>query len=86
MGPVADQVLASFELSWNDLRVRRLKDVFLSKGTRQALVFPRNLEASPEDDEQHAGRRALRMSFELGKGSYATILVTRITEVAGATR
>ena len=26
---------------------------------------------------------ALRLSFELGKGSYATILVKRITEGAG---
>ena len=84
LGEVTDQVLAPFELSWNDLRVRRLKDVFLSKGTRPALVFPRNLESSLIDDELHAGRRALRMGFELGKGSYATILVKRITEVAGA--
>ena len=84
LGEVADGVLAPFELSWNDLRVRRLKDVFLSKGTRPALVFPGNLEASLEGDELHAGRRALRMGFELAKGSYATILVKRITEVAGA--
>ncbi len=84
LGEVTDHVLAPFELSWNDLRVRRLKDVFLSKGTRPALVFPRNLESSLIDDELHAGRRALRMGFELGKGSYATILVKRITEVAGA--
>jgi len=84
LGEVTDGVLAPFELSWNDLRVRRLKDVFLSKGTRPALVFPSNLESSLIDDELHAGRRALRMGFELGKGSYATILVKRITEVAGA--
>ena len=30
----------------------------------------------------HAGRQALKMAFELGKGSYATILVKRITDVA----
>jgi tRNA pseudouridine13 synthase len=84
LSEVTDQVLSRFALSWNDLRVRRLKDVFLSKGTRPAMVFPRNLESSLIDDELHAGRKALRMGFDLDKGSYATILVKRITEVAGA--
>ena len=31
------------------------------------------------DDELHPGRKAVRLSFELGKGSYATIMVKRIT-------
>ena len=31
--------------SWNDLRVRHLKDVFLSKGTRLPLVSPENLDS-----------------------------------------
>ena len=49
------------------------------------MVFPRSLESSIVEDDLHAGRQALRMGFELGKGSYATILVKRITEVAGVT-
>jgi len=31
----------------------------------------------------HAGRQALKMAFELGKGSYATILVKQIIDAAG---
>ena len=34
------------------------------------------------EDEIHAGRKAVALSFELGKGNYATIMVKRIT--AGA--
>ena len=80
------EVLGPFDLAWNDLRVRHLKDVFLSKGTRPALVVPGNLEVALMDDELHPGRKALRMGFELNRGSYATILVKRITEAAGPAR
>ena len=40
------------------------------------------LGAESEADELHPGRRALRLRFELPKGSYATILVKRITDAA----
>ena len=45
-------------------------------------MTPENLEFSLFADDLHAGRQALRMEFELGKGSYATILVKRIVAVA----
>ena len=44
--------------------------------------FPRNSSCDAIDDELHPGRRGLRLSFELGKGSYATIMVKRITDAA----
>jgi tRNA pseudouridine13 synthase len=81
-GQWVQELLADYQLSWPDLRVRHLKDVFFSKGSRPALVFPERLEALVADDEIHRGKKLLRLSFELGKGSYATILVKRIT--AGA--
>jgi tRNA pseudouridine13 synthase len=79
---VIEDVLAGFELTWSDLRVRHLKDVFFSKGSRPALIFPASLKARIADDEMHRGKHALELSFELGKGSYATIMVKRITSVA----
>jgi tRNA pseudouridine13 synthase len=82
LGALIVDVLAPFQLTWSDLRVRHLKDVFLSKGARPPLISPQNLEYSLIADELHAGRQALKMSFELGKGSYATILVKRIIDVA----
>jgi tRNA pseudouridine13 synthase len=83
LGELVSDVLAPFQLTWRDLRVRHLKDVFLSKGTRAAMVVPQTLEVSRKDDELHPGRYALGLAFELGKGSYATIVIKRITEVTG---
>jgi tRNA pseudouridine13 synthase len=79
LGEVIRGVLAPFGLSWTDLRVKHLRDVFFSKGTRACLFFPENLQSGAIDDDLHPGRRGLKLSFELGKGSYATIVVKRIT-------
>ncbi len=81
LGKSAREVLDSFQLTWPELRVKYLKDVFFSKGLRPCLVFPQQLEHASVDDEFHRGRRSIRLSFELAKGSYATILVKRITDV-----
>src|SRR4029077_8562543 len=75
---VMEGVLERFKLTWSGLRVKHLKDVFFSKGARASLVFPENLEFYPIEDELYPGRRGLRLSFELGKGSYATIMIKRI--------
>ena len=82
LGGVIGEVLAPFHLEWKDLRIKHLKDVFFSKGSRPCLFFPEDVRAEPESDTLHPGRRALRLRFELPKGSYATILVKRITEAA----
>jgi tRNA pseudouridine13 synthase len=83
LGEVAQDVLSQFNLEWSNLRVKHLKDVFFSKGSRAGLVFPKNVTFSTASDELHRGRHRLHLSFELSKGLYATILVKRITEVAG---
>jgi len=79
---VIQGVLEQFQLTWSGLRIKHLKDVFFSKGARTSLVFPENLECRAIEDELHPGRRGLSLSFELGKGSYATIMVKRITDAA----
>ena len=82
LGEVARDVLSRFQLEWPDLRVKHLKDVFFSKGSRAGLVFPQNVDFSSAEDELHRGRYGLQLSFDLSKGLYATILVKRITDVA----
>ena len=77
-----DAVLKSENLEWNDLRIKKLKDLFLSKGERPALFFPRSITREGLDDELYTGRRKLKLSFELSKGSYATIIVKRATVAA----
>jgi tRNA pseudouridine13 synthase len=75
-------VVAEQGLSWEDFRVRHLKDVFFSKGDRPALFFPENLEQAAGDDELAAGRNKLTLSFDLPKGAYATLVVKRVTDAA----
>jgi len=41
--------------------------------------------AEVSDDSLHPGRKSVSLSFSLGKGSYATILVKRLTEVVPGT-
>jgi tRNA pseudouridine13 synthase len=85
-GPIRDLALglmADLGLEWQDIRVKHLKDVFFSKGTRPAIVHPEELSGEVGKDELYPGRRKLALEFELPKGSYATILVKRVTKAAG---
>ncbi|SIO67539.1 tRNA pseudouridine13 synthase [Singulisphaera sp. GP187] len=82
MREIAEEVVAEFGLSWENLRVKHLKDVFFSKGTRPALFFAENLEYSGAPDELDRRRKKLTLSFELPKGAYATLLVKRVTDAA----
>jgi tRNA pseudouridine13 synthase len=86
LGEIILEVLQPFGLAWSNLRVRYLKDVFFSKGSRGCLFFPESLEFASLKDHLHTSRHALRLSFGLAKGSYATILVKRLTSVADASQ
>ncbi len=80
LGEIIKEVLDGFKLDWHDFRVKHLKDVFFSKGSRPAMAFAELREFSATDDDLHPGRRAVHVGFDLAKGSYATILVKRITD------
>jgi tRNA pseudouridine13 synthase len=80
LGEVAREVLAPMGLRWEDLKLRHLRDMYFSKGTRPALFVPGALEWAREADEAHPGRVALRLAFDLPRGAYATLLVKRLTE------
>ncbi|MBX6315941.1 MAG: tRNA pseudouridine(13) synthase TruD, partial [Isosphaeraceae bacterium] len=85
-GPARDlalEVLSELGLKWEDLRIKHLKDVFFSKGTRAALFFPENLTHALAADDLYPGRRKLTLTFELPKGAYATLVVKRLTDAAG---
>ncbi len=58
------------------------RDSFFSKGWRKVSIRADGLKWSSGDDELAQGRRRLTLEFTLPRGSYATILVKRIT-VAG---
>jgi tRNA pseudouridine13 synthase len=83
LGEIAAGVLSAFGLTWGDMRVKKLKDVFFSKGARQPLIPLGDVAATIVDDELHRKKQAVRLEFTLPKGAYATMLVKRITEAVG---
>ncbi len=77
-------MLGALGLTWEGLRVKHLKDVFFSKGDRPAVFFPSGITHRTEPDDLYPGRKKLLLSFDLPKGTYATMLVKRVTTIAEA--
>jgi tRNA pseudouridine13 synthase len=56
-----------------------MQQPFFSKGERAGCVRPANLAHTADADELNAGKRKLILTFDLPRGSYATMLVKRVT-------
>ena len=78
-GDLISTILHERGMDWNQLRIKHMKDLFFSKGSRPARFVPENLTFETKPDDLYPGRSKLLLDFELGKGSYATIVVKRIT-------
>jgi tRNA pseudouridine13 synthase len=78
LAPVLE-VLAEEGLTLRQLRIKGIRELFFSKGERAALCLPAGLEGRAESDELHPGRQKLVLAFELPRGSYATLIVKRIS-------
>jgi tRNA pseudouridine13 synthase len=77
---VAQEVLATEGLELNDLKARILQRAYLPKGQRPLLLFPADVISHViEDDDQFAGRQATRVSFTLPPGSFATLVLKRLS-------
>ena len=81
---LTDLVLQREGLNRAHLKIRQPRDSFFSKGERSAIIKPSDMAFSTGPDELYAGQQALRLSFSLPRGAYATILVKRITWAAGS--
>ena len=81
-GLVAD-VLRDEGLTLAGLKVKGMQKPFFSRGDRPGCVRPDGLTHAAEPDDLHPGRRKLRLGFDLPRGSYATMLVKRITASEG---
>ena len=68
LGEVIQEVLKEFQLEWTNLRVKHLKDVFFSKGSRACLTFPEQLELVTIDDALHPGRRGMQPVVRAAEG------------------
>lgn len=85
-GPIkelAERVVHHAGLEWRELRVKYPRDSFFSKGWRQAVIEPQEVRADIADDELDLPKRRLSLAFTLPRGSYATIVIKRLTAVTG---
>jgi tRNA pseudouridine13 synthase len=76
---VVAAVMAEEGIALEEMRIRGMQKPFFSKGERAAKVPVANLTWTVGDDELNRGRRKLDLRFELPRGSYATMLVKRLT-------
>jgi tRNA pseudouridine13 synthase len=74
-----NSVLAEEDLALRDLQVRGIRELFFSRGERAALCMPEGLTGDFAPDESHPGRHKLTLSFELPRGSYATMIVKAVS-------
>jgi tRNA pseudouridine13 synthase len=79
---LVNAVLAEEGLELTRLKVKGIRELFFSKGERDALCLPVGLQAEGGPDELHPGREKLSLACELPRGCYATLLVKRITAAA----
>jgi tRNA pseudouridine13 synthase len=71
-------ILQEDKVEQRQFRLKKLAKTFFGKGLRDAIVAPAGLASSAGDDELNRGRRKMRLSFELPKGSYATVVLKRL--------
>jgi tRNA pseudouridine13 synthase len=81
-GPTLDlinAVVAEEGLEKRQLRVKYPRDSFFSKSTRKTIIEIPELDFESSDDELYPRRQKVKLAFVLPRGSYATILVKRLT-------
>ena len=79
---IADEVLRAEGLTLREMQVKGMHKPFFSKGERAGCVRPAGLSHEAAADELNAGAKKLVLRFELPRGSYATMVVKRITSPA----
>ncbi len=77
--PYFDQILDEEEVTQSMFKLKGLRKLFFSKGDRAAWCTPEELEARDDADDSHPRRQKLTLGFTLPRGSYATLVVKRIT-------
>jgi tRNA pseudouridine13 synthase len=78
LGELVREVLGEEGLALDDLRVKGVRELFFSRGERAALCLPAEMAWKFAEDERHPGQQHLTLSFELPRGSYATLLVKAV--------
>ena len=74
--------LKELGLDLKSIRIRHPRENFFSRGERKATFRPAGLAGEWGGDDLYPGRSKLALRFDLPRGSYATIVVKRLSEDA----
>lgn len=81
--PMVETVMADEGLPLEKMKVPGMDKPYFSRGERAGSLRPTGLTWEPGDDELNRNRRKLLLRFDLPRGCYATMIVKRVTAVAG---
>ncbi len=76
---IVEEVLGQQELQLAQLRIKGMQSPYFAKGERAVSVRPAHLHASIQPDELNPPFQKMALHFELPRGSYATMVVKRMT-------
>ncbi len=76
--PLLEKILAELQLDIHQVRLKFPRDTFFSRGIRDAWLHVRNLRYDFTADEESSRRQSLHLTFDLPRGSYATMLVKHL--------
>jgi tRNA pseudouridine13 synthase len=76
---VYDAILMEEGLRQEQFRLKGMREMFFSRGDRATLCRPANLAHESGPDELNPKRQKLIFGCELPRGSYATLIVKRMT-------
>ncbi len=75
-----DEVLQPLGMERREIRLKFPRDTFFSKGIRPCWLRPADFQFEWLSDDLHEDQNALRLSFTLPRGAYATMLVKVISQ------
>jgi tRNA pseudouridine13 synthase len=75
------EVAAEEDMELRQIRVKYPRDSFFSKSSRNTMTSIDNATCSVGQDDLRPKRCCMHLSFDLPRGSYATMLIKRLTLV-----
>jgi tRNA pseudouridine13 synthase len=78
---LVEEVMDEEGLPLDQMKLKAFRKPFFSKGDRAAAVIPTGLKAESTRDDLNPGKMKLILRFDLPRGSYATMIVKRVTQM-----
>ena len=76
---IIEEIMERENLSFSDFIIRQIPELSLEGDLRDAFVSVQDFKVGIiEEDELNSGKKKVKVSFILGKGSYATMVIKRL--------